>query len=117
MTADPPTWQEQDWLRAEHMWKTIILPDWEGHPWATAEHHTVGHHRASCACGTWCYPSHGCWCCNEPAHEWLTAEARWEASFCRGAWAEASMQARQPTLDGVADCQNLHPFPWDLSGG
>lgn len=75
------------------------LPPWEGHPWNTAEHRTVGSHRARCkSCGTWCYPTDGCWCCNEPAWEWLLAESR--------VWADRARAA-------VPLPPARMPFPWE----
>lgn len=55
---------------------------WPGHPWAPDDgrHDPHGITRTWCSgCNEWCSPRVGCACCNEPAHEWLTAEARWWA--------------------------------------
>jgi len=68
-------------------------------------HRTVGR-RAWChTCTTWCYPHHGCLCCNEPAYDWLLAEARWEARMWR-------MVVTQISLSHGLIPDN-EPFPWE----
>lgn len=100
-----------EWTQAEHQWKLDVLPHWEGHPWAAAEHRTVGYHRAWChGCGTWCYPHYGCWCCNEPAHEYLLAEARWWAEEARSGW-------HVHVGDGPTYKVGASLFPWEVVSG
>lgn len=59
---------------------------WTGHPWAPQDgrHDPAGRSRTWCSgCNNWCSDLLGCWCCNEPAHEYLLAEARWWAADLR----------------------------------
>ncbi len=88
---------------------------WTGHPWAIQDgrHDAYGARTWCNACDEWCYPHDGCWCCREPAYEWLIAEARWEANYVRGMLAETTRTLRQPDIDGIDDSRTFHHFPWE----
>lgn len=82
---------------------------WPGHPWAPDDgrHDPHGITRTWCSgCNEWCSPRVGCACCNEPAHEWLTAEARWWAADSRSGW-------HIETADGRTHKVAASLFPWE----
>lgn len=93
------------------------MTGWAGHPWAAAEHHTLGG-RASCSgCLQICTPTAGCWCCSEPAWEWLTAEARWWATQCRIELADILTDMLRRSFDRAIpwDGPANYPYPWEPS--
>lgn len=87
------------------------MTGWTGHPWATADHRPLSG-RASCSgCSQYCYPHDGCWCCSEPAREWLLAEARWWAEQWRGdAW-DYCRGHDDPVFPVLGE--DVLAFPWE----
>lgn len=82
------------------------MSDWTGHPWATADHRPLTPTKASCAgCSEYCHPHCGCSCCNEPAYEWLLAEARWWADYQRRLLSDAQWAMHGDEFPDT--------FPWE----
>ena len=83
--------------------------EWTGHPWSVCpeQHVDYGAYVQCENCRTPCGPDLGCLCCNEPAHEWLLAEARHVAETHCGVLENLAFYGGMTEL-------GPDPLPWEV---